>query len=96
MPNGGGTKSRVSAALSAAFPDAEVVVSERDEALEFSVTSPDFSVMRCDEKQSRVLDVLRDNIHLHGAKVEYLRGDRFRVYSPVGVSELTIRLIASG
>lgn len=95
MPNGGGTKSRVGAALWNAFPDGEVVHLERGDTLEFSVTSPSFSGMGCDEKRTRVLDVLRESIHLRGAKVEHLHADRYRVFSPVGVSELMIRLSAS-
>ena len=99
MPNGGGTKSRVGAALSQAFPNATMSVLERANGLEFRVTSPDFSGMGSEERHHRTLIALREDPgdHLHGAPVEHAEADEFRIVTPISAPEsevLTIRLIS--
>ena len=99
VPNGGGTESRVGAALYRAFPNATIDVLERANGLEFRLTSPDFSGMGSEERHHRTLIALREDPgdHLHGAPVEHSGGDEFRIVTPISAPDsevLTIRLIA--
>ena len=100
MPNGGDTKSRVGAALSHAFPGARLRVIERDGGVEVQVMSRALANMHSEERHHRILDALREDggDHLHGAQIEHLQADFFRIVPPrlaLAESEvLTIRAIA--
>ena len=100
MPNGGDTKSRVGAALSHAFPGARLRVIERHGGVEVQVMSRALANMHSEERHHRILDALREDggDHLHGAQIEHLQADFFRIVPPrlaLAESEvLTIRAIA--
>ena len=99
MPNGGGTKSRVGAALATAFPAAKMDVRETSSGVQFWVTSRGFSGMGSDQKRRSVLAALRGDAggHLHGATIEHVQADQFRIVPPPAAAEsqvVTIRLVA--